>query len=190
MSRVRQRWRFIPPLCLPSSLSAWWRDSQSFPASHFSPSSTEGPVFIGTLEARPFRATLQYYMVLSSVTPALSSTTSAFVHKKSKGLFAFLYEDYPPFSLSSLVSVPRRRRLLVTWRSSRQTCSGGPRWHEDQSTAAWTFCSVSLLAVYPVRPRARQFRVFKHLRPSPTEGVRIRWHTRSAFCSALRCSTT
>ena len=88
-------------------MSAWWRDSQSVQAFHSRPSSTEGPVFIDTLEARSFRATLQYCVVLSSVTPALSSTTSAFVLKKSKGLFAFLSQDCTPFSFSSQVPVLR-----------------------------------------------------------------------------------
>ena len=44
-----------------------------------------------------FRATLQYCVVLSSVTLALSSMTSAFVLKTSKGLFALLYQDCTPF---------------------------------------------------------------------------------------------
>ena len=69
-----------------------------------------------------FRATLQYCMVLGSVTLALSSTISAFVLKKSKGLFAFLPQDCT--SLLSHLWYPYRAvdDFLVTWRSLWQTC--------------------------------------------------------------------
>jgi hypothetical protein len=55
---------------------------------HLRPSPTEGSVFVGTLEALSFRATLQYCVVLSSVTLALSSVTSVF--SSDEGLFALI----------------------------------------------------------------------------------------------------
>ena len=150
-------------------MSAWWRDSQSVPAFHSRPSSTEGSVFIGTLEARSFRATLQYYMVLSSATPALSSTTSAFVHMKNRGLFVLMYEDYPP-SLSSLVPVPRTRRL-----SSHLALSEADLFRQTSLVRRPKYGSIGVsfrlsACRLPCPPWCVTVRVFKHLRPSPTEG--------------------